>query len=53
MEFNALISKIQNLIKENNLCLTVGNEKVYKKWIKSNNIRIKDKSSSDEKAKKN
>ena len=35
LEFNALISRIQSLISEDNLCLTVGNEKAYKKWMKS------------------
>jgi hypothetical protein len=35
LDFNALIGRIQSLIKEDNLCLTVGSEKVYKKWMKS------------------
>ncbi len=35
LEFNTLIARIQSLIREDNLCLTVGNEKVYKKWMKN------------------
>jgi C-terminal processing protease CtpA/Prc len=35
MEFTQLINKIQNHIKENNLSLTVGNEKAHKKWVKN------------------
>ena len=47
MEFNVLIKKIQDYIKENNLCLTVGNEKAYKKWIKNRNSSISRKSKSN------
>ena len=43
MEFTSLIHKIQESIKENNLCLTVGNEKAYKKWVKKNTSNQKSK----------
>lgn len=35
LEFNELIARIQQLIREDNLCLTVGNQKVFKKWMKT------------------
>lgn len=35
MEFKELINRIQEYIQTNNLCLTVGNEKAHKKWIKA------------------
>ncbi len=34
MEFKELIGRIQEFIKQNQLCLTVGNDKAHKKWIK-------------------
>jgi len=40
MEFKELIGKIQEFIKENNLCLTVGNEKAHKKWIKTRSVSL-------------
>jgi hypothetical protein len=47
MEFTCLITKIQTYIKENNLSLTVGNEKAHKKWIKSRQSARKTASSRD------
>lgn len=35
VEFNALIERVQECIRDNNLSLTVGNEKAYRKWVKS------------------
>ncbi|CAF0762650.1 unnamed protein product [Brachionus calyciflorus] len=47
LEFSLLINKIQSLIKQNSLYITVGNEKVFKKWCKNRSkIDIKRKSSS-------
>jgi autotransporter translocation and assembly factor TamB len=50
MDFTVLIAKIQDFIKDNNLCLTVGNDKAYKKWIKtsrSSSVGKKSKSKED------
>ena len=35
LDFDQLIKKIQTLIKENSLSITVGNEKAFKKWVKT------------------
>lgn len=47
LEFNNLIQKIQNLIKDDNLTLTVGNEKAFKKWTKSLSFSANKKSKSE------
>lgn len=52
MEFTQLITKIQNHIKENNLCLTVGNEKAHKKWVKNSQNAAKKMCCKEVKAKK-
>ena len=51
IEFNTLIQKIQDYIKENNLNLTVGNDKAYKKWVKSRSSSVGRKSKDDNKSK--
>jgi hypothetical protein len=48
MEFTHLIKEIQNFIKENNLCITVGNEKAHKKWVRNHQNTLAKKSSSKE-----